>query len=63
MIDITILPYLQSLTANLQNDSTYFSVLWVDYRWFTINFIWVYYEVVSAYLICYVFKFLLGHGR
>lgn len=32
MIDITILPYLQSLTANLQNDSTYFSVLWVDYR-------------------------------
>ena len=39
MIDITILPYLQSLTADLQNDSTYFSVLRVDYRWFTINFI------------------------
>ena len=39
MIDITILPYLQSLTAGLQNDSTYFRVFWVDDLWFTLNFI------------------------
>ena len=39
MMDITILPYLQSLAAGLQNDSTYFRVFWVDDLWFTLNFI------------------------
>ena len=39
MIDITISPYLQSLTAGLQNDSTYFRVFWIDYLWFTLNLI------------------------
>ena len=39
MIDITISPYLQTLTADLQNDSTYFRVFWIDNLWFTLNLI------------------------
>ena len=42
MIDFTILLYLHSLTADLQNDSTYFSVLWVVYLRFALNLIEVY---------------------